>query len=285
MLLFKTSPALKKAISQYKSNKKKIGFVPTMGFLHEGHLSLIRAARKENDVVVSSLFVNPLQFGPKEDLKRYPRNFSRDKELLRLEGTDILYAPERADLYPEHFQTSVAVGPLSKVLCGLSRPTHFAGVATVVLKLLNLVQPNILYIGQKDFQQCRVLEQMITDLDLPVLVRRMPIIREKDGLAMSSRNSLLSPRERQEAVYLSRALAETEKAIQLGSRNGSQLKNSMKKALQKAVSGRLDYAEIVDSKTLLPVVTLKPGDRVLAAVAVYFSKTRLIDNVLVKVKS
>ena len=283
MEVLKTSQALKREIDRLKAQKKKIGFVPTMGFLHEGHLSLVRAAKKESDIVISSLFVNPLQFGPKEDFKRYPRNFRRDSLLLKKTGVDFLFAPDAADLYPTDFQTAVSVSRVSLPLCGRSRPTHFAGVTTVVLKLLNLVRPDILYLGQKDFQQVRVIEQMIEDLDLGVRVRRMPTVREADGLAMSSRNVLLSENERREALSLSKALKKTGQAILSGVRDAKTAQQILQKGLKEASSGRVDYAEIVDAKTLAPVVKLHPGDRVLVAVAVFFSKTRLIDNLLVKV--
>ncbi len=282
MQVLKSRKALKKYIASVKSQKKSIGFVPTMGGLHEGHLSLVRLSNKENDLTVASIFVNPLQFGRGEDYRRYPRNEARDKALLRAAETDAVFIPGMEDFYPADFQTSAAVSRVSLPLCGKSRPTHFAGVTTVVLKLLNLVSPDRLYLGQKDYQQCRVLEQMIEDMDVPVTVRRAPIVRERDGLAMSSRNVFLSPEERQEAVILSRALSRAADFVQSGERDAKKLKKELLDTLRSAPLARVDYAEIVDARTLENVVRLMPGKDALIALAVYFSKTRLIDNRLVR---
>jgi pantoate--beta-alanine ligase len=254
-----------------------------MGYLHEGHLSLVRASRKENRVTVASIFVNPLQFGPQEDFWRYPRDLVRDTRLLKEGRVDFLFTPLVKELYPEDFQTSVAVKKLSRPLCGVTRPVHFGGVATVVLKLLNIVQPDSVYLGQKDYQQFRVVEQMARDLDLPVKVRMAPIIRETDGLAMSSRNVLLSTVERREAVFLSRALQEGAELVRSGQRDVSKVKKAMREVLRFAPHGRVDYAEIVDAEALQAVVKLKVHSRALLALAVFFGKTRLIDNRLVTV--
>lgn len=264
--------------------KGRIGFVPTMGALHDGHLSLVRRALKENRSVVVSIFVNPLQFGPKEDLKRYPRPLSRDKRLLKKAGTHLLFTPSVGTLYPEGFQTEVKVRELSKGLCGRSRPAHFAGVATVVLKLLNLVRPDTLYLGRKDYQQYRIIERLVRDLALPVKVRPCPIVREKDGLAMSSRNVFLSPEERREAAGILRALERTSERARRGERSGPRLRSALAKDLRALKGARLDYAELVDAATLEPVVQLKVRRPALAAAAVYFSKTRLIDNRLIEVE-
>ena len=278
------SPAnLKATVGALKKRGKRVGFVPTMGFLHEGHLSLVRESKKENPVTVVSIFVNPLQFGPREDLRNYPRDLVKDTSLLTKEKVDILFAPSVKDFYPEGFQTAVTVKELSRPLCGVSRPTHFTGVATVVLKLLNLVGPDVLYLGQKDFQQCRVLERMIEDLAVPVKVRRIRTKREPDGLAMSSRNTLLSSEERTQALVLRQALQSAEDRVRAGVREGKMIKQAMLRILGSASGGFTDYAEIVDAKSLGPVVKLKKGDRILAAVAVYFNNTRLIDNILIKV--
>ena len=281
MQVLTSRKALKALIVSLKNKKKSIGFVPTMGFLHEGHLSLVKKSVAENDRTVASLFVNPLQFGPKEDLKHYPRDFKRDQRLLAQAGADVLFSPSPKEFYPADFQTTVLVNRLSLPLCGRTRPRHFAGVATVVLKLLNLVSPDRLYLGQKDFQQCRVLEQMIEDMEMPVSVCRMPIVREKDNLAMSSRNVYLSPAERSQAVVLSRALSRAKDFIEKGERDTKKIKKEMLSLVHSAVLARADYAEIVDVRTLKDVVKLRKGARVLVALAVYFSKTRLIDNVLV----
>lgn len=269
------------ALDRPRRKNKDIGFVPTMGYLHDGHLSLVRHAKKENDIVVASIFVNPLQFGPKEDFWRYPRDLVRDTQLLKKEGVDILFIPVLKEFYQEDFQTTVSVKSVSQPLCGVSRPTHFAGVTTVVSKLLNLVQPTRLYLGQKDYQQYRVIKQMVKDLDFPVDVRLVAIVRESDGLAMSSRNVLLSTLERRESVFLHRALKKGEELVKGGQSDVAKIKKAMKEVLKFAPHGRLDYLEIVDAATLQPMVKLKTGLRTLIAIAYYFNKTRLIDNILV----
>ena len=283
MKVIRHSAALKAALSKARKKHRSIGFVPTMGYLHEGHLSLVRRAKAENDVVVASIFVNPLQFGPKEDFVRYPKNFNRDRTLLAREGVDFLFVPAVKGIYPEGFQTSVTVDKLSLPLCGRSRPTHFKGVATVVLKLLNLTAPDVVYLGQKDYQQCRVLERMVEDLGLPVKVKKMSIVREQDGLAMSSRNVRLSPEERAQAPFIYQSLRRVRARIRAGERRTIKIKQEWLKMIKKASLGRLDYAEIVDADTLENMVKLLPGRRVVAAVAVRFKKARLIDNLLIKV--
>lgn len=274
---------LRLSLASFKRKKKTIGFVPTMGYLHEGHLSIVRKAKKENKVVVVSVFVNPLQFGPKEDFWRYPRNLSRDADLLRRERTDFLFSPFVKEFYPADFQTSVSVQELSKPLCGVTRPAHFAGVATVVLKLLNWVMPDTLYLGQKDYQQFRVVEQMVKDLDFPAKVKMAPIVREPDGLAMSSRNIFLNATARAEAVLLYRALQEGTQLVRAGQRDTAKIKRAMRELLKAILHGHLDYLEMVDAQTLEPVVKLKNGARVLIALAFFFGKTRLIDNVIITV--
>lgn len=253
-----------------------------MGYLHEGHLSLVRRSQKENDRTVVSIFVNPLQFGPGEDLKKYPRDFKRDAALLRREGVDFLFAPEAAELYPEGFQTSVKVEKLSLPLCGTTRPIHFGGVATVVLKLLNLVAPDTVYLGQKDYQQFKVVERMVFDLALPVRVAMAPIVREKDGLAMSSRNVYLSLEDRKRAPAIYQALLDCRRKAKDGFRKVGGLRQGLRRALEAIPGARVDYAEIVHAGTLEPMVELKNGRTAVAAVAVYFGKTRLIDNILIK---
>ena len=281
MKTVQSSAKLKSALFEFKRKKKSIGFVPTMGYLHEGHLSLVRRCRKESKVTVVSIFVNPLQFGPKEDYWRYPRNLARDARLLEREKVDFLFTPTSKEFYPEDFQTSVSVKRLSGPLCGASRPTHFAGVATVVLKLLNVVSPDVMYLGQKDYQQCRVIEQMVKDLDVPARVQIAPIIREPDGLAMSSRNVLLAPAERRQAPFLHRALQRVQELSKAGVRHAEPLKKAVFGILGTAPSAKIDYVEIVDAETLEAVVELKKGRLYVAAAAVFFGKTRLIDNVLI----
>jgi pantoate--beta-alanine ligase len=283
LILLRTLRDLVKERNIRERKAVQIGFVPTMGALHEGHLSLVRQALKDRHEVWVSIFVNPLQFGANEDLKKYPRDFKKDSRLLKKAGVSVLYAPNENSFYPVDFQTEVRVKSLSAGLCGAVRPAHFAGVATVVSKLLMQVRPHKLYLGQKDFQQCRVIEQMITDLDMPVRVRRCPIVREKDGLAMSSRNVFLSPSERVQARVLYQALNSVQRGVDSGQRDAFKLKNGMLLALKNAPSGVVDYAEIVDASTLAPMIKLRPSVQVLAAVAVRFSAARLIDNILLDI--
>ncbi len=271
------------ALDAARKAGKTVGFVPTMGYLHEGHLSLVRRAKKENSLAAVSIFVNPTQFGPGEDYKTYPRDAARDKKMLKNIGTDILFMPSARSLYPEGFETAVTVKELSKPLCGVSRPVHFSGVATVVLKLLNLAGPCTLYLGEKDTQQCRVVERMVRDLDVPARVETCPVVREPDGLAMSSRNARLSPAQRAQAPFLHQALKHAESAARSGEKQASRLLRSFKKALMRAPQARLDYAEIVDARTLKPVVKLQKGRAAVLAAAVYFGKTRLIDNIRIGV--
>ena len=281
MRAIQNSQELRSALHRLKKKNQTLGFVPTMGSLHEGHLSLVRQAKKENKAVVVSIFVNPLQFGPKEDFWRYPRNLLRDADLLRKERIQFLFTPHLKEFYRADFETSVSVRRLSQPLCGLTRPTHFAGVATVVLKLLNLVQPDVIYLGQKDYQQFRIIEQMTRDLDFPTKVKMAPIVREKDGVAMSSRNVLLSAPERREAPVLYRAVQEGARLLRSGVRDATRIKKAMKEVLKYAPHAKADYVEIVNAQTLEPMVKLNPGQKALVALAVFFGKTRLIDNELV----
>lgn len=283
MRILRTASELGRVLEKARRQKKSIGFVPTMGALHEGHLSLVRLAQKENDLVVVSIFINPLQFGPKEDFKRYPRNLARDTSLLQKQNTDFLFVPSVKEFYPPDFQTTVRVNEVSRPLCGPSRPGHFAGVATVVLKLLNSVRPDCLYLGQKDYQQFRVIEKMVEDLALPVQVRLAPIVREKDGLAMSSRNVYLSAEERRQAPVIYQALQRAESLIRAGGRDAASIKKAMRQSLKKAPKLRRDYLEIVDAKTLRPMLKLQGPSKALIAYAGFLGKTRLIDNILVSV--
>lgn len=269
--MFKISSAARRA-------GRRIGFVPTMGALHQGHLSLIRAARRENDLVVVSIFVNPLQFGPKEDFKRYPRAFSRDKRLCRDEKVDFVFSPPAGQIYPEDFKTAVLVKGLSDLLCGSSRPGHFQGVATVVSKLFNIVSADTAYFGQKDAQQTVIIRQMVRDLNIPVKIRVMPIVREKDGLAMSSRNIYLSPRERQDARVLPEALKLAKALMQSGQRDSRVLIGRMRKLILRKKNAKIDYIAVVDGETLRPLKKVSSGCLILAAV--FFGRTRLIDNLI-----
>lgn len=256
---------------------KEIGFVPTMGYLHEGHLSLVRRARRENDIVVVSIFVNPTQFGPNEDYEKYPRDEERDKELLMKEGVNYLFIPSVFEMYPEGYSTYVEVLGLTEGLCGARRPGHFRGVATVVTKLLNVVQPTRAYFGEKDYQQLQVIKRLVRDLNIPVEIVGCPIVREKDGLAMSSRNTYLSPEERESALSLYRGLKLAEELFERGEKNPEIIKERVKEfILSHPHVKRVDYVEIVDPESLKPVENVKEGDVI--ALAVFVGSTRLIDN-------
>jgi pantoate--beta-alanine ligase len=278
----RTIAEMKAAARKVRAGLQTVGFVPTMGFLHEGHLSLVRESRRIADVTVVSIFVNPLQFGPKEDFKKYPRDLEKDSEMLEKEGIDYLFFPEEHEMYPEGFETAVEVQGLQDRLCGRTRPGHFRGVTTVVLKLLNIVQPNFAFFGQKDAQQAVILRKMVKDLNLDVDIRVMPIVREPDGLALSSRNSYLSPKERRASLVLSRSLAEVRRAFESGERRAGLLVKRIKETIAAEPLVRLDYAELVDLENLEPVDLI---DRdALAAVAAYIGRTRLIDNAVLAVK-
>ena len=259
---------------------RSIGFVPTMGYLHRGHLSLMEAARAQNDLVAASIFVNPAQFGPQEDFARYPRDLAADSALAEKAGVDVLFCPQVEDMYPAGYSCYVEPQGLSERLCGASRPGHFRGVCTVVLKLFNIVRPSRAYFGQKDAQQCIILQRMIRDLDLNIELVRLPIVREPGGLAMSSRNVYLSEEERQQALALSRALEQGERLFAAGERNAAAILKAVGAELSRATLGRLDYAELVDMESLLPLEYLnKPA---LLALAMYFGQTRLIDNTVLE---
>lgn len=255
------------------------GFVPTMGYLHEGHLSLVRRAREENERVAVSIFVNPTQFGPGEDLSQYPRALERDMELLRAAHADLVFTPNDADMYPPGFQTYVSVGDVAKTLEGASRPSHFQGVATVVTKLFNIVQPTRAYFGQKDAQQVAVLRQMVADLNFNLEFIVCPTVRELDGLAMSSRNKYLSPEERQAATVLYRALTAAESAWRAGEKRGETLRAIMTATVAHEKLARLDYASVADPMTMIELEHISA--QALFSLAVFVGKTRLIDNFLV----
>jgi pantoate--beta-alanine ligase len=261
-----------------RRDEKTVGLVPTMGALHAGHLALVRAAKAQSDVVVVSIFVNPLQFGPSEDLAKYPRNFERDRELLQREGVDFIFAPSVEEMYPPGAITYVTVEGLTDKLCGRSRPGHFRGVTTVVSKLFNIVEPERAFFGQKDAAQATVIRRMVRDLNIPVQVVVCPIVREPDGLAMSSRNAYLDPSQRESALVLYRALMAAQESFARGERNVKALLEAGRNAFAQEPSMRLDYFEIVDRETLDPVDDLTRG--ALVAVAASVDKTRLIDNIV-----
>jgi pantoate--beta-alanine ligase len=269
-------------VAAARAQKKRIGFVPTMGALHAGHASLIQAARAETDFVVVSIFVNPTQFGPNEDLSRYPRPFADDVKLCEAEGIDLVFHPTPDIMYPSSFQTFVEVTELQKPLCGLTRPDHFRGVATVVLKLFNIVAPDVAYFGQKDAQQARLLVQMVRDLDVPVHVKMCPIVREADGLALSSRNVYLSADDRRNAAVLYRALTAVRERIEAGVRQVEPLRRLARGMIEATPGARIDYVSFVDFDSLKPVNLLH--GKILVALAAYFGSTRLIDNVLIEIK-
>ncbi len=253
-----------------------------MGYLHEGHLSLVRRARKENAIVVVSIFVNPTQFGPSEDLNRYPRDLKRDSNLLKREKVDYLFAPTVEEMYPQDFSTSVHVSNLTEHLCGFYRTGHFDGVTLIVNKLFNIVRPTRAYFGQKDAQQFRVLKRMVRDLNMDVEMIEMPIIREKDGLAMSSRNVYLSPEERKEALALHEALLYAANEVKNGRKDAYKIRLESINIMRKYPHVRVQYFEIVDENTLQPVSFIKSD--VLIATAAFVGETRLIDNEIVRVR-
>ncbi len=270
MKVIKSPDVCRKLIFNLKKKGKRISFVPTMGALHEGHLSLIRAARKAGDVLVVSIFVNPAQFGPKEDYRQYPRPFLKDKKLVKQHGVDIIFCPTPARMYPEGHSTYVIEEKLSKCMCGRTRPGHFRGVTTIVLKLFNIVQPDVVFFGQKDAQQAVIIKRMVRDLNLPLHIKILPIVRESDGLALSSRNQYLSVKERSQALCLRQALRLVRQTRNL---------NKGRNLIKKNKSVKVEYLVAVDRKTLQPVK--KIGRGTLLAVAARVGKTRLIDNLIV----
>ncbi len=271
---------VRQAVAGARARALSVGLVPTMGALHAGHASLIRAARAETGFVVVSLFVNPTQFGPKEDFSRYPRTWEEDRAVCRREGVDLLFAPPAEAMYPPGFCTFVEVAGLQDVLCGASRPGHFRGVATVVLKLFNIVGPDVAYFGQKDAQQARLLGQMVRDLDLPVRLRVCPIVREPDGVALSSRNQYLDADQRREAAALYRTLEEAQRLVEAGERDAAVVREVLARRIRATPGAELDYAAVVDHDSLRPLDRLRGP--VLLALAVKFGATRLIDNILIQ---
>ena len=274
MQVTKTVEETRKQIKQWKKEGKTIGLVPTMGFLHEGHASLIRKCREQNDIVVVSDFVNPTQFGPNEDLEAYPRDFGRDSKLCESLGADLIFAPSPEDMYhdPHAF---VSIDTLSETLCGKTRPIHFKGVCTVVTKLFHIVAPDRAYFGEKDAQQLAIIRKMVKDLNFDIEIVGCPIVREEDGLAKSSRNTYLNDKERQAALCLSRAVKTGKEVIYTGA-DAKEVLNPMKAIIEAEPLARIDYVMMVDALTMQPI---EKADRdVLVAMAVYIGKTRLIDN-------
>lgn len=272
-----TVAELRRELAKARKADKRVGFVPTMGYLHDGHLALVEASRARCDVTVVSIFVNPTQFGPNEDLSTYPRDFLRDKHLCRDAGVAIVFAPEAREVYPAQFETFVEPGELAKTLCGAFRPGHFRGVATVVCKLFNMVQPDVVFFGQKDFQQCAVVRRVAIDLNLPIEIVTVPTVREPDGLAMSSRNRYLGEGERRRALAISRGLLAAADEFRSGERDVENLIAIVKRHLETV--DQLQYLEIVDSDTLKPAESPLRRPSALCAAA-YVGSTRLIDNVI-----
>jgi pantoate--beta-alanine ligase len=278
MLVCKTIEEMRSACRQARHGGKRTGFVPTMGALHEGHLSLVRAARGANEVVAVSIFVNPTQFGPAEDLSKYPRTFERDCGLLKKERADLLFAPSVDEMYPAGAVTWVNVEGLSEKLDGRSRPGHFRGVTTVVAKLFHIVEPDAVFFGQKDAAQLAVIRRMVRDLNFPIEIVGCPIVREPDGLAMSSRNAYLDEGQRRQALVLHRSLWRVRQSWQAGEKGSTKLIASGLEEISKEPAVRLDYFEIVNAETLDPIESAAQG--ALVAVAAYVGATRLIDNIL-----
>jgi pantoate--beta-alanine ligase len=278
MQIISTIVEMQSLAESFRKEGKRIGFVPTMGFLHEGHLSLMRRARQENDVVVTSIFVNPTQFGPKEDLDRYPRDAGGDRANCESAGVDILFMPETKEMYPVKPFVFVCVEGISDVLEGAIRPGHFRGVATVVAKLFHIVKPHRAYFGQKDFQQCAVIKRMVKGLDLDVEVAVLPTMREPDGLAMSSRNSYLDAEQRTRAACLFRALLAAQELVRSGVRETEKVKQKMRAVIAQEKGVEIDYVEVADPDDLSPLEII--NDRIVLLVAARIGSTRLIDNLL-----
>jgi pantoate--beta-alanine ligase len=266
--------------SSAQKSGQTIGFVPTMGALHDGHLSLLRIAREHCDYIVMSIFVNPTQFGPSEDFNKYPRQLERDRELAKNEGCDCLFVPSARDIYPENFNTYVDVENITNTLCGSTRPGHFRGVTTVVLKLFNIVTPNVAIFGGKDAQQVIVIKRMVEDLNLPVRIIAAPTVREADGLAMSSRNAYLSAKERVEAALIYRGLTEAKKCYENGGQSGQLIRERLVSTLNEGCLITPEYVEIVDTKLLKPLVEIDRPALIAVACRMFETGTRLIDNII-----
>ncbi|HBA54207.1 pantoate--beta-alanine ligase [Syntrophorhabdus aromaticivorans] len=268
------------ALSDELRKDKRIAFVPTMGYLHEGHLALARKARELADIVAVSIFINPTQFGPQEDLAKYPRDFDRDAKLLEQEKTDIIFYPDAKEMYPQGYATYVQVRELQNHLCGKSRVGHFVGVATVVAKLFNIVKPHFAVFGQKDYQQLKVIERMVRDLNMDLEIVPYPTVREKDGLAMSSRNAYLNPEEREKALLIYEAMTRVESLVRSGVRDASKLRENAEQILTSRDGVTVEYVSIADTDTLEEVDQVE--HKALLAIACHVGKTRLIDNTILE---
>ncbi|MFQ5798545.1 MAG: pantoate--beta-alanine ligase [Bacteroidota bacterium] len=273
-----SSHEMQRVSEELRLSSKRIGVVPTMGYLHEGHLSLIRIAKDHSDVVITSIFVNPTQFAPHEDFEKYPRDFDRDRRLAEEAGTDILFCPDTKNMYPEPYLTYVEVKDITEVFEGKSRPIYFLGVTTIVTKLLHITKPHVAVFGQKDAQQAVVIKQMTRDLNFDVDIIVAPIVREPDGLAMSSRNLYLSPEERKDAVIIYESLQLAERMIRNGERNGKAVISAMKKLIERNKNATVDYISIADGERLTELGALESNQSVLISLAVRIGNTRLIDN-------
>lgn len=278
MKIVGTIQEVREQVNEWKKQGLSVGLVPTMGYLHEGHKSLIDASVAGNDRTVVSVFVNPMQFGVGEDLESYPRDMQRDAALCESAGADLIFHPEPSEMYPQDFSSFVDMSTLTGGLCGKTRPIHFRGVCTVVSKLFNIVTPDRAYFGQKDAQQLAVIRHMVSDLSYGIEIVGCPIIREEDGLAKSSRNTYLNPQERQAALCLSRSLRQAKALLEGGETSASAVVDSIRTEIGKEPLARIDYVEVVDWKNLEPVETIDGA--VLVAMAVYIDKTRLIDNII-----
>lgn len=281
MKVVKTIKEVREIVGQWRKEGLTVGLVPTMGYLHEGHQSLIKKSAEQNDRTVVSVFVNPIQFGPNEDLEAYPRDLERDMKAVEEVGGDLIFNPEPAEMYPGHFTSFIDTTETTELLCGAVRPIHFRGVCTVVGKLFNIVCPDSAYFGQKDAQQLATIRRFVRDLNFPIEIVACPIIREDDGLAKSSRNTYLNPVERQAALILSKSLQLGKTAIENGERDASKVISIIKSNLETEPLARVDYVEVVDFENIQRIERFE--GETLVAIAVYIGKTRLIDNFIVKV--
>lgn len=280
MKVVKTIQEVRAQVQAWRKEGLTVGLVPTMGYLHEGHQSLIRKSVSENDRTVVSVFVNPIQFGPNEDLEAYPRDLNRDRKAVEEAGGDLIFHPEPSEMYPGHFTSFIDTTETTELLCGAVRPIHFRGVCTVVGKLFNIVLPDKAYFGQKDAQQLATIRRFVRDLNFPVQIVACPIVREEDGLAKSSRNTYLNPQERQAALILSKSLKLGKAAIEQGERSAQRIIDIIRQNLQTEPLARIDYVEVVDFENIQRVETIQ--GETLVAIAVYIGKTRLIDNFIIK---
>ena len=279
MIIVSSVEEVRNQVKEWRKQGLTVGLVPTMGYLHEGHQSLIKASVENNDRTVVSVFVNPIQFGPNEDLATYPRDLDRDSKLCEETGADLIFHPEKENMYDDDFCTYIDMDSVTKNLCGKTRPTHFRGVCTVVGKLFNIVAPDRAYFGQKDAQQLAVIRRMVRDLNFDLEIVGCPIIREDDGLAKSSRNTYLSEEERKAALVLSRSLKEGKALIESGEKDAKKVVDSIRKVIETEPLAKIDYVEAVDFDTIEPIETI--NNNTLVAIAVYIGKTRLIDNIII----